>query len=147
VPVNDETTIQTASFQNPYSAYRPNKEINVTYFKLQESVVAVAVTGDTFPYKRYLNNEDLYQTKDEPPKSIQCPFLYRYTSTENNSIQNLHKYAINHGKQRNIQNFEDEYPNPWRTNGKAYVYWVVGPKEVQTNQSKYLSINYFIYIY
>ena len=24
-------------------------------------------------------------------------------------------------------NFEDQYPGPWRTNGRAYVYWVVEP--------------------
>jgi hypothetical protein len=74
------------------------------------------------------------------------PSIIQIPSTENNGIKNLHKYALNDGKQRNVQNFEHEFTNPWRTNGKAYINWVVGPKEVQqTNQSKYLSLHNYNY--
>jgi len=139
LPASEDATTQIASFQNLYNPSRRMREIMVTHFIFNNMVMAVAVTGDTFPYKRYLNNEDVYTTKDVPPISIQCPLLLKYTSTEKNGIENLHMYAINHGKMKNISNFEDEFAAPWRTNGKAYVYWVVGPKEIQqSNTSTFL---------
>ena len=107
-------------------------------------ILAVAINGDTYPYRRYFNNEDLYITKMVPKTELQCPLLFKYTSTEKSGIENLHMYAINHGKMKHINNFEDEFAAPWRTNGKAYVYWVVGPKQVQeTNMGMFFYLNYY----
>jgi hypothetical protein len=41
---------------------------------------------------------------------------------------------MNHGRKKKISIYEDQYPTPWRTNGKAYINWVVGPKETQQKQ-------------
>ena len=113
-------------------------EIVVTHYNFNNNVVAVAISGDTIPLKRYLNGEEVYTTKDKPAVVFQCPLLFKYTSTENGQIDNLHKFGINLGKLKGIHNFDDNYPDSWRTNGKAYVRWVVGPQQIQMkNQGKY----------
>jgi hypothetical protein len=107
------------------------------------NVVAVTLNGDTMDYKKYISGEDIHKTIDD--NILQCPLLYRYTSTEDGHIDTLHNKAINHGKRRKIHNFEDEHPGPWRTNGKAYINWVVGPKEVQM-KDKGIYIYFYILI-
>lgn len=87
----------------------------------------------------------MFETKDKT--ILQAPLLFKYTSTD--GVDTIHKYAINHAKKKNISNYEDEYPGPWRTNGKAYINWVVGPKEVQQqNKGKhnYIHITEFTII-
>jgi hypothetical protein len=106
-----------------------------------EKVVAVTLTGDTTMYKKYFNGEETYILKDN--REIQCPLLFKYTSTEDGNIQRLHSCAINHGKKRKISSYEDEFPSAWRTNGRAYVNWVVGPKEVQQNKKGIEVLIYF----
>ena len=112
---------------------RTNNEIVVNHYKLNDNVVAVAVSGYTFNYKNYLNGEELHTTSDK--STLQCPLLFRYTSTERNMIQTIHKKAMNIAVNLKIPLYEDAYPGPWRTNGKAYVYWAVGPMEVQQKGS------------
>jgi hypothetical protein len=82
-----------------------------------------------FNYKKYLSGESVVDMSDGT--SLQCPLYFKYTSTESGHINNLHNGAMYMGRLKKITNFEDEFCAPWRTNGKAYINWCVGPKEAQ----------------
>lgn len=113
------------------------KEIIITHYTFNDSVIAVTLNGDTIPLKKYFSGEEVYETQHPPHEEYQCPLLYKYTSTEGGHIQTLHTQAMKHGRKKKITNYEDEFPGPWRTNGRAYINWVVGPKGVQeAKQSK-----------
>jgi hypothetical protein len=113
-----------------YAGYQRTQEVIITYYKLAESIISVTVNGDAaFNYKKYLSGESVVDMSDGT--SLQCPLYFKYTSTESGHINNLHNGAIYMGKMKKITNFEDEFCAPWRTNGKAYINWCVGPKEAQ----------------
>jgi hypothetical protein len=127
--VNEDDLVSTVHNYQRKPAYTRNQEICITSYTFKNNTVAVAVVGDTFNYRRYLSGDDVYETNDNI--YLQCPLLFKYTSTENGNIENLHRNAIRFAKNKKIDNYEDDIGFPWRVNNKAYVYWVVGPKEVQ----------------
>jgi hypothetical protein len=117
-----------------FQVSKQQREIVVTHYEYQERVIAVTVHGSTIPFKTYFNGEEVYETKGNPKETLQCPLLFKYTSTETGYLDIIHKAAMNHGRKKKISIYEDQYPTPWRTNGKAYINWVVGPKETQQKQ-------------
>jgi hypothetical protein len=138
-----ERTISSQSYQSQYTKFR---EIVVSHYRFRDNVVAVAITGDTWNQRRYINGEDVHITSDGT--TLQCPILFKYTSTEKKMIQDLHISAMTLAKQKKIALYEDSYASPWLTNGRAYVLWAVGPKEVQQEgSSKYFKCNQITIIY
>ena len=117
------------------------REIQVTHYILNNNIIAVTVNGDTTPLKRFFIGETVYETKYPHHEEYQCPLQFKYTSTEGGHIQTLHSQAMKHGRKKKITNYEDEFPGPWRTNGRAYINGVVGSKEIQGNKKGKLKYN------
>jgi hypothetical protein len=141
---NEETTLEDKK-DNQFlkSKNTTAKEIVITHYIFNGSVIAVTLNGDTIPLKKYFKGDEVYETQYHPHEEYQCPLLYNYTSTELGHLQTLHTQAMKHGRKKKITNYEDEFPGPWRTNGKAYINWVVGPKEVQDSNKSKFKYNHF----